>query len=202
MYNRLFCMSCRPNFSYRNTVNRNMQLPQPPQPIQPKMLTQSQCIQNDQKSSCDLPPANQNLIKCSAMGGIILPEHTEKNATYNVASLNIDTFSYKNFLIHFNFSCNILTTSARMHLKFQLFKQGNDQMTLTPVSSSMVYSRSEDSGETNTFSFIAYDQDSMGCRCCNYSVYVEIMGFDTIGNIMITNPILIASIIENNSGIV
>ena len=199
MYNRLFSMSCRPIFSYRNTPNRNMQLPQP---IQPKILNHSQCIQNVQECSCDSSPANRALIKCSAMGGIILPEHTEKNATYNVASLNIDTFSYRNFLIHFNFSCNILTTSARMHLRFQLFKQGNDLTALTPVSSSLVYSRNDDSRETNTFSFIAYDQDSMSCRCCNYSVYVEIMGFDTIGTIMITNPILIASIIENNSGIV
>ncbi|WP_312433596.1 DUF4489 domain-containing protein [Lacrimispora sp.] len=173
-----------------------------PQPIQPKILNHSQCIQTVQESSCESPPANQALVKCSAMGGIILPEHTEKNATYNVASLNIDTVSYRNFLIHFNFSCNILTTSARMHLRFQLFKQGNDLMALTPVSSSLVYSRNEDSRETNTFSFIAYDQDSMSCRCCNYSVYMEIMGFDTIGTIMITNPILIASIIENNSGIV
>lgn len=199
MYNRLFSMSCRPIFPYRNTPNRNMQLSQP---IQPKILNHSQCIQNVQECSCNSPPANQALIKCSAKGGIILPEHSEKNATYNVASLNIDTFSYRNFSIHFNFSCNILTTSARMHLRFQLFKQGNDLMALTPVSSSLVYSRNEDSRETNTFSFIAYDQDSMSCRCCNYSVYVEIMGFDTIGTIMITNPILIASIIENNSGIV
>jgi hypothetical protein len=136
------------------------------------------------------------------MGGIILPEHTDKNATYNVASLNIDTCSYRNFLIQFNFSCNIVTSGARMHLKFQLFKQGKDSAVQTPVSSSQVYSRDEVSGETNTFSFIAYDRDSMGCRCCNYSVFVEIMGFETMGNIMITNPVLIASIIENNRGIV
>jgi hypothetical protein len=208
MYNRLFGMSCRPNYSYRNTAYRKPQPAKPTQQIQqiqqiqPQNLNHSQYIQNNQKSSYDLPPANQALIKSSAMGGIILPEHTEKNATYNVASLNINTYSYRNFLIHFNFSCNILTTSARMHLRFQLFKQGNDQTASTPVSSSLVYSRNEVSRETNTFSFMAYDHDSMGCKCCNYSVYVEIMGFDTIGTIMITNPILIASIIENNSGIV
>lgn len=199
MYNRLFSMSCRPNFSYRSTANRN---PQPPQPIQPKKPNQSQYIQNNQMSACDLPPADQVLIKSSAKGGIILPEHTEKNATYNVASLNINTSSFRNFAIHLNFSCNILTSSARMHLRFQLFKQESNQASPTPVSSSLVYSRNENSRETNTFSFMAYDLDSMGCRCCNYSVYVEIMGFDTIGTIMITNPVLIASIIENNSGIV
>jgi len=199
MYNRLFSMSCRPNCPYRYTANRN---PQPIQSTQPKNLNKSQCLQNNQKNSCDSPPANQVLIKSTAAGGIILPDQTDKNATYNVASLNIDTFSYRNFLIHFNFSCNILTINARMHLKFQLYKQGNDQAARTPVSSSLVYSRNQNSRETNTFSFMAYDHDSIGCKYCNYSVYVEIMGFDTMGTIMITNPVLIASIIENNSGIV
>lgn len=199
MYNRLFGMSCRPNFSYRSAPNR---IPPPNLSIQAKSLDHSQHIPDNQKSSNDLPPANQVSIKSSAMGGIILPEHTDKNATYNVASLNMNTYSYRNFLIHFNFSCNIVTTGARMHLKFQLLKQGNDQAVPTPVSSSLVYSRSVDSRETNTFSFVAYDHDSMGCRNCNYSVFVEIMGFDTLGTVMITNPVLIASIIENNSGIV
>ncbi|WP_313582278.1 DUF4489 domain-containing protein [Lacrimispora sp.] len=199
MYNRLFSMSCRPNYSYRSAASRN---PQPIQPTQPKNLSHSQNVQDKQNISCDLPPANQILIKSSAMGGIVLPEHTDKNATYNVASLNMDTCSYRKFLIQFNFSCNIVTSVARMHLRFQLFKQEKDSAVQTPVSSSQVYSRNEVSGETNTFSFIAYDRDSMGCRCCNYSVFVEIMGFETMGNIMITNPVLIASIIENNRGIV
>ncbi len=202
MYNRLFSMSYRPNFSYRSAANRTPQQPQQPQQPQPKSHDQSLHIQNTENSFSDFSHTNQTFLRCSAMGGIILPEHTDKNATYNVASLNIDTYSCRNFTIHFNFSCNIVTTSARMHLRFQLFKQGNDQTFLTPVSSSLVYSRSEDSRETNTFSFMAYDHDSMGCSCCNYSVYVEIMGFDTMGTIMITNPVLIASIIENNSGIV
>ena len=200
MYNRLFGMSCRPYYPNRpnrpnnNAVNRN------PQPTEPK--SHSQQVQKDQKSSCESSPVNQVLIKSSDLGGIILPESTDKNTTYIVASLNLDTYSYRNFLIHFNYSCNIATTSARMHLRFQLFKRGNDQTISTPVSSSLVYSRSENSGETNTFSFTACDCDSIGCSCCNYSVYIEIMSFDTTGTIMITNPVLIASIIENNSEIV
>ncbi len=198
MYNRLFGMSCRPNFPYYRPVNRN------PQPAQPKSVSvsHSQNIQKNQKSFCDLPFANQHLIKSTALGGIILPDNTDKNATYNVASLNMDTNICRNFLIHFNFSCNIATTSARMHLRFQLFKRGTGQAFSTPVSSSLVYGRNDSSGETNIFSFTACDRDSIGCRCCNYSVFVEIMGFDTIGTVMITNPVLIASIIENNSEIV
>ncbi|GLC79702.1 DUF4489 domain-containing protein [Lacrimispora brassicae] len=202
MYNRLFGMSCRPYYPNRpnrpnnNAVNRN------PQPTEPKNDINSQQVQEDQKSSCKSSPANQVLIKSSDLGGIILPENTDKNATYIVASLNLDTYSYRNFLIHFNYSCNIATTSARMHLRFQLFKRGNGQTISTPVSSSLVYSRNENSGETNTFSFTACDCDSIGCSCCNYSVYIEIMSFDTTGTIMITNPVLIASIIENNSEIV
>ncbi|ADL04308.1 hypothetical protein Closa_1712 [[Clostridium] saccharolyticum WM1] len=214
MYNRLFCMSCLPYYSYRSAASRNPQSVQfgqpiqPTQPTQPTQLTHSQSLDNSpyvqeqQKSSCDLPPANEVLIKSSAMGGIILPEFTDKNATYNVASLNLDTYSYRDFFIHFNFTCNIVTTGSRMHLRFQLFKQGKDTTVQTPVSSSQVYSRYEVSGESNTFSFIAYDRDSMGCRCCNYSVFVQIMGFETMGTITITNPVLIASIIENNSEIV
>ena len=198
MYNRLFSMSipCRPNCPYHNAVNRS------PQPAPPKKDNHIESIQNIQKNTCEPSPGNQLLLKSSALGGIILPENTDKNATYNVASLNMDTCSYRNFLIHFNFSCNIATTNARMHLRFQLFKRGSGQTISTPVSSSLVYSRNSDSGETNTFSFTAYDRDSIGCKCCNYSVYVEIMSFDTTGTISITNPVLIASVVVNNNEIV
>ena len=194
MYNRLFGMNipCRPNCPYHSALNQS------PQPTLQKKDNHMDKTQRNMKNCCDPSPVNQLLLKCSSLGGIIIPENTDKNATYNVASLNMDTCSCRNFLIQFNFSCNIATANARMHLRFQLFKRGRGQTMSTPVSPSLVYGRNSVSGETNTFTFTAYDRDSMGNDCCNYSVYVEIMSFDTTGSIMITNPVLIASIINNN----
>ncbi|MEY8354854.1 DUF4489 domain-containing protein [Lachnospiraceae bacterium 54-53] len=133
---------------------------------------------------------------------MFLPENTDKNATYTVASINLDTSAYRHYKINFNFACSIATVNARMHLRFQLFKQEKYQLNLVPVSSSFAFTRNEDSNETNVFTLTACDFDSMESRCCNYRVNIEIMGFDTVGTIMITNPILIAYIIETDNEIV
>lgn len=200
MYNYLFGMPFRRNFPYHTTVNKN------PLPVQPKSCNDRQNAQNKHesysklsaaKSYSKLSAANELLLKSSASGGIVLPESTGIGTTYNVASINLDTSAYRNFSIYFNFSCNIITTNARLHLRFQLFKQERYQAARVPVSSSFTYIRDAAITETNTFSYIACDCDSMKCKCCNYSIYVEIMGFDTVGTIMVTNPVLIASIIEN-----
>lgn len=196
MYNCFFGMPCRRNFPYHSAINRN------PQPVQPKRCNQWQQVQNDQKFHSDFSAANEILLKGSALGGIVLPENTDKNATYTVASINLDTSAYWKFMIQFNFTCNIATVNARMHLKFQLYRQEKCQVNSVPVSSSLIYTRNEDSTETNTFTLTACDCDSMKSKCCNYKVNVEIMGFNTVGTIMITNPILIAFIIENNNEIV
>ena len=195
MYNCFFGMPYRRNPPYYNVSNRNSQ------PVQPKTNTPKQYIPNELPHVDNFSTANKLLIKHSHSGGIVLPEDTDKIATYIVASINLDTSAYRNFLIHFNFSCNIATTRAGLHLRFQLFKQEKNQVSRVPVSSSYIYNRITNSTDTNTFSFIACDSDSMKFKYCNYSVYVEIMSFRTVGTIMITNPLLIASIIENNKEI-
>ena len=137
-------------------------------------------------------------LKHSDTGGIILPENTDKNSTYIITSINLDTSSYKIFSINFSFSCSISTAKAQMHLKFQLLKQERYQLSSFPVGSSFVYSRTADSTETNTFSLTAWDLDSMSCKCCTYYILAEVMSFPTVGVTTITNPILSAYIIEKH----
>ena len=47
------------------------------------------------------------LLKSSSFGGLVLPEGMAGEATYHVASLNLDTSGCKDFLVLLNFSCNI-----------------------------------------------------------------------------------------------
>lgn len=193
MYNCFFGMPRRNNFPYHSASNRN------PQTVQPQNCAQRKPVQNSRKYSCNCAAANESLLKCSASGGLILPENTDKNATYTVSAMNLDTSAYRNFSIRFNFSCNIVTSNARMHLKFQLLKQEKYQFGSFPVSSSFIYARDANSSETNTFTLTACDCDSISCKCCTYHVTVEVMGFNTVGTIMITNPVLLAYIIESNN---
>lgn len=196
MYNCFFGMPYRHNFPYQSSFNRK------PQTVQQQDCDQQQPVQISRKYHCNYASANESLLKCSASGGLVLPENTDKNATYTVSAINLDTSAYRNFSIKFNFSCNIFTDNARMHLKFQLLKQEKHQSGSFPVSSSFIYSRNANSSETNTFSLTACDCDSISCKCCTYHVEVKVMGFNTVGTIMITNPILFAYIIESNNEIV
>lgn len=195
MYNCFFGMPCRNNFPYHSACNRNSQTgPQ-------QNCGQRQPVQSSRKCRCNCAAVNRTLLKCSASGGLILPENTDKNATYTITAMNLDTSGYRNFSIKFSFSCNIATVNARMHLKFQLLKQEKYQFGTFPVSSGIIYTRNTDSSETNTFSLSAWDCDSTSCTCCTYHVAVEVMGFNTVGTIMITNPVLFAYITENNNEI-
>lgn len=165
------------------------------------MLQNSNVSDSDEAPSCSMSHSAKSgncSLKCSDTGGIILPENTDKNSTYIITSMNLDTSSYEIFSINFCFSCIISTTKAQMHLKFQLFKQERYQMSSFPVGSSFVYSRTADSTETNTFSLTAWDLDSMSCKCCTYYILSEVMSFPTVGVTMITNPVLSAYIIEKH----
>ncbi|WP_333651667.1 DUF4489 domain-containing protein [Lacrimispora sp.] len=189
----LFGMPYPRNNPYRNTSNRN------PRPVPSRQCDQKLMVQSlpEPESPEVVSAPNKMMLKGSSSGGIFLPENTDKNAVYTVASINLNTSGYKNFSMHFNFSCIIATTGARMHLKFQLFKQEKNQTNPFPVGSGFIFTRSEESTETNPFSLTAWDFDSMASECCNYSIRIEVMGFDTVGTVMITNPVLAAFIIEN-----
>lgn len=193
MYNYLFGMPNRRNYPYHSGFNKN------PLPIPPKNCNNRPYVKKNNESYHKDPAVNGILIKSSALGGIVIPDGTGKGATYNIVSINLDTSANRNFSIQFNFTCNIATILARMHLSFQLFRQEKYTAALIPVSSSFIYTRLAATTETNTFSFMACDCDPLKSKCCNYSIFVEIMGIDTVGTIMIANPVLMASIIENDN---
>nr|WP_314461286.1 DUF4489 domain-containing protein [uncultured Clostridium sp.] len=192
MYNCFFGMPFRRNVSYNRTFNK------PHQPAHTKTYDCRQYPKNNYEGPVTFSATNDLLLKSSELGGIILPNSSERGATYIVASMNLDTSTYRNYIIYFDFSCNIETISARLHLRFQLFKQEACQITKIPVSANYVYARDVPATETNIISFTAYDCNPLKCKCCNYSVYIEVMGFDTTGTIIITNPVLFASLIEDN----
>lgn len=193
MYNCFFGMPFRRNVSYNRTFNQN------PQPAHIKTCDYRQYPKNKHESPVNFSATNDILLKSSELGGIILPNSSPRGATYIVASINLDTSTYRNYIIYFNFSCNIETMSARLHLRFQLFKQEACQITRIPVSANYAYARDVAATETNILSFTAYDCNPLKCKCCNYSVYIEVMGCDTTGTIIITNPVLFASLIEDNN---
>ncbi len=194
MYNCLFGMPNRHNFPFNSAFYKN------PRPYPSKNFNSIQQIPEKHENNKNNSASNSHLLRSSALGGIVIPSGTSQGTTYNIISINLDTSAYRNFTIQFNFSCNIATVLANMHLRFQLFKHEKYPAALIPVSSSFIYTRI-DSTETNTFSLLACDCDSINYKCCNYSVFVEIMGLNTVGTILITNPILIASVIENDNEI-
>lgn len=207
MYNCFFGIPNRLNLPNFNTNYRNF-LPTPPKnytcrQTEPEVMAceKTYVTENVDKNKNKIENANANNMsfKHSSYGGMLLPQGTERGATYNVASVNLDTYACRNFSIYFNFTCNIHTVNAQGHLRFQLLKQEKYQSISSPVSSSFTYIIGIPSTETNAFSFSACDCDSTACACCNYSVYIEIMGAETEGSIVISNPILIASIFETCS---
>lgn len=204
MYNNLFGMPNRRNISYNNAYNKNPR----PNPSPPQNHSDGQDTEKKHKNKQIVSTTNRNFIKSSALGGMVIPGGTNQGTTYNINTIRLNTCAYKNFSILFNFSCNItcnitcnIAAKTATYLRFQLLKQENYPDALIPVSSSFCYAKDTDSDlvKTDTFSFTAYDRDSAKCKHCNYSIFVEIMVTDTPNNIMITNPILIASIIENNN---
>ncbi len=187
----LFGMPYPRNIPYRNTFNRN------PHPVPSRQCDQKLVVQSLPESPEVVSDQSKMMLKGSSSGGIFLPENTDKNSIYTVASINLDTSEFKNFSMHFNFSCSIAATAARMHLKFQLLKQEKNQTNPFPVGSGFIFTRNEEITETNTFSLTAWDLDSMASECCNYSICIQVMGFNTVGTVMITNPVVAAFITEN-----
>lgn len=193
MYYRPFGRCSFPRYG---TYNRTPRPPSPQEnhaePCYPHAEKESTCPARSRQKRTDI------LLKCSAFGGLVLPEGTEKGATYHVASLNLDTSGCKNFMVHLSFSCNIILRQTRALLRFQLLKQEKCQPYSVPVSAEMLYSNQGRGMEADTFTLSACDCDSQESPCCTYSVNVEVTDFQAGGSGMIANPVLIATIIERN----
>ena len=138
------------------------------------------------------------LLKSSSFGGLVLPEGMAGEATYHVAALNLDTSGCKDFLVLLNLSCNITANVSGFHLRFQMFKQEKCQPFPVPVSSGVLYTRAVANTGSDSFTLSACDRDSMKSPCCSYSVQVEVAGIRSGGTGLIANPVLIATIMENN----
>ncbi len=139
-------------------------------------------------------------LKASAFGGVIIENGSEKGTTYNVVSVNLDTELCRHFHTELSFSCNILSIDASARLKFQILKQEKNQIVPLPLSSGYSYFRNQKVTESDVVTFSALDCDSHSTQWCNYSVYIEITGQQTAGSVIITNPVLIAVVVEKNQG--
>lgn len=138
------------------------------------------------------------LLKKAAFGGIVLPDGTEKRATFHVASLNLDTSNCNRFLVQLNFSCNLISNSLKTRLRFQMIKQERGQSFSVPVSAGILYFRDRESSEAGSFTLSVCDYDSTGSKCCTYGVYVEVEEFEPGGNMILANPTLIATIVNTD----
>ncbi len=141
---------------------------------------------------------NNLKIKSAVFGGLIIPEGTEKRATFHVASLTLNASCRKDFLVQLSFSCNIIASKSKVCLRFQILKQEKCQPFPTPVSTGILYCRDKAEMEANTFTLSVCDCDLTAGRGCTYSVYVENEGTETVGTGIIASPVLIATIIDRN----
>lgn len=141
---------------------------------------------------------NNLKIKSAVFGGLIIPEGTEKRATFHVASLTLNASCRKDFLVQLSFSCNIIASKSKICFRFQILKQEKCQPFPTPVSTGILYCRDKAEMEANTFTLSVCDCDLTAGRGCTYSVYVENEGTETVGTGIIASPVLIATIIDRN----
>lgn len=155
---------------------------------------QKRCLQPRQNVCC----RDNLVIKSAAFGGFVLPEGTEKRATFHVASLNLDTSYASNFIVQLHFSCNIIAQNLNMRLRFQLTKQEKGQCLPVPVSAGILYFRDGESSEANSFTLSVCDCNTTKSTCCTYSTYVEIEELEPGGDGIISNPVLIATIVNND----
>lgn len=147
-------------------------------------------------SSEDVRSKKNIYIKSADFGGVVLPEGTDKRATFHVASLSLDTTGYKNILIQLAFSCNIIAERLKLRLRFQILRQESGQGLTVPVSAGILYYRDKVCSEANSFTLSVCDHSSAADKCCVYSVLMTIEEFETGGNAIIANPTLIATIIK------
>ena len=134
-------------------------------------------------------------IKNADFGGVVLPEGTDKRATFHVASLSLDTSGYKNILIQLAFSCNIIAEKLKLRLRFQILRQESGQGVTVPVSAGILYYQDKVCSEANSFTLSVYDRNAAAEKCCVYSVLVDIEEFDMGGSAIIANPTLIATVV-------
>lgn len=190
---RLRSNSCRENTGCARALNRSG-----PQAVKNDPVNTGQHSEHSivKKEAC-LPYFFENttmqelFFKHSSMGEVIVPQNTEIGKSLRIASLNIDTSKYRNFAVHLNFSCNVITSDACLYLEFQIFRQLMKQITPVPVSPAIHYARTTRSTESNSLSFFCVDEDEIGSKCCNYGVYAKIIGYDTIGVTRVTNPVIV-----------
>lgn len=167
--------------------NQNLQNNQHPEyfPVRPESVFEDRKI-----------AANQLFMKSTSLGSMVIPANTVTGTIYHIASLNIQTLCFENFHIKLCFSCNLITSNAKISLGFQIFKQGNTQVESVPISCNFDFCREKESNESNIVSFIACDYDSFKYDCCNYSVFAKVTGMATSGATSITNSILSATLVE------
>lgn len=144
MYYRLFGHGCQSSSGTCNCF--------PPRYNQPGTnMGQSLFHQMKQcpHSSAEVRCKKNLFMKNADFGGVVLPEGTDKRATFYVASLSLDTFGYKNILIQLVFSCNIIVDKLKLRLRFQILRQGSGQRLSVPVSAGILYYRDKICSEAN-----------------------------------------------------
>lgn len=191
MYNSRFGWCGFPCFGSGNRMSRSWE---------PKRTGAPSCTSKEERGHGCRDGKHGNckklLLKSSEFGGFALPRSTVREAAYHVASLNLDTSGWGDFLVLLNFSCNITSSAEKLHLRFQIFRQDQCQAVPVPVSSGILYEREEEHSESNAFTLSVCDRDCMAAAWCNYSVYAgaEDAGVRCRG--LIANPVLTASIME------
>lgn len=160
----------------------------------PALPNTNHCLSSGMK----LQGGNNIKIKSAVFGGLIIPEGTEKRATFHVASLTLNASCNKEILVQLSFSCNIIAAKSKVCLRFQIVKQEKCQPFSIPLSTGVLYCRDKTEMEANTFTLSVCDCDFMAGKGCTYSVYVENEGAETVGTGIIASPVLIATIIDRN----
>ncbi len=160
----------------------------------PALPDTNRCLSSGMK----LQSGNNMKIKSAVFGGLIIPEGTEKRATFHVASLSLNASCHKELLVQLSFSCNIIASNSKICLRFQILKQEKCQPFSIPITTGVLYCRDKTEMEANTFTLSVCDCDLTAGKGCTYSIYVENEGAETVGTGIIASPVLIATIIDRN----
>ncbi|HIT90495.1 MAG TPA: DUF4489 domain-containing protein [Candidatus Merdenecus merdavium] len=140
----------------------------------------------------------KTILKCKDNGALALPAATKAGVHFTVAALTVDTSKMRKPYGNIQFSTNISTTSASLHLQFQVYKQCKDLLAPIPIGPVFTFSTKGTITHGNTFSFMVCDCDSCNGKCCTYTVVVTVAAVPTVGLTNLGNNTLSAFIVDDS----
>jgi len=156
----------------------------------------TQNYKDDSESFSESNKLSTLFLKCGNSGSAIINFFSLPTA---FPSITLNTSHLSNSCVKFNFTSNVYSINAFIGtLKFQLFKQCNNQIGAISVGPQWTFSREGLFDDISTFSFPICDCDICSSTECIYYVVVSPSSIGS-GTVVITNATLSAIAVDNSS---